>query len=114
MPITFPANHQHVLQMSSAVEKVQVQQALHLALDQLAEEEQARQNEAKRVEVQDPENSNPTDPTNPDEGGNRRRRLRIKKKQKPADTKETTPSSTATPSAGMPEKNQGVHLDVVA
>ncbi|CCQ91582.1 hypothetical protein NITGR_730040 [Nitrospina gracilis 3/211] len=114
MPITFPANTQHVLQMSSVVEKVQVQQALHLALDQLAEEEQARQNEAKRLEVQDPENSNPTDPANPDERGNRRRRVRIKKRKEPADTKEPASSSTAAPSAGMAEKTQGVHLDVVA
>ena len=40
MPITNPANIQQVLQMSGAVEKIQTQQALHLAVDQLQEEEE--------------------------------------------------------------------------
>ncbi|CAI2718300.1 hypothetical protein [Nitrospina watsonii] len=112
MPISFPANTQLVLQMSSAVEKVQVQQALHLALDQLAEEEQARQNEAKRTEVQDPEGSHPSDPTNPDGRGNRRR-VRVKKKAKTADEEGQATSSTPTASGGMAETQHGANLDIV-
>lgn len=113
MPISFPASTQLVLQMSSVVEKVQVQQALNLALDQLAEEEQARQNEAKRTEVQDPDGSNPSDPTNPDGEGNKRRRVRIKKKAKTSDEEGQETSSTPTTSGGMAETQHGANLDIV-
>ena len=55
--------------MSSAVEKVQTQQVQHLAADQIQDQERSLLDEAKRTELQDPEGSNPTEPTHPDERG---------------------------------------------
>ena len=108
MPVIEPANLQQVLQMSSAVEKVQAQQVLHLAADQIQDQERALLDEAKRTELQDPEETNPAEPTNPDETA-RRRRLRIKNPAQNADEEgkgSVRPQDTA-------EDTQGSHLDIV-
>ncbi len=108
MPAIEPTNLQQVLQMSSAVEKVQAQQVQHLAADQIQDQEREQLDEAKRVEMQDPEESNPVEPTHPDSGG-RRRRIRIKKAAGKTD-KEAEENQSA---KGTSEESQGSHLDIV-
>lgn len=109
MPIIAPTNLQQVLQMSSAVEKVQTQQVLHLAADQIQNQERVLLDEAKRTELQDPEASNPTEPTNPDESGRGRRRLRFKKSGQNADEE----GKGNLPPQGTVEESQGSNLDIV-
>lgn len=113
MPVNIPFSTQLVLQMSTAVEKMQMQQVLHLAIDQLAEETEARRNEAKRVEIQDPEGSNPSEPTHPDGGAARRGRVSIKKKTGDADKEGQADASADTASGPIAENRTGRNLDVV-
>ena len=108
MPVIQPTNLQQVLQMSSAVEKVQTQQVQHLAADQIQDQERDLLDEVKRTELQDPEESNPTEPTHPD-GSGRRRRLRIKKSVEKADIIEERDMSPKGPAEG----SKGTHLDIV-
>lgn len=107
MPQIEPTHIQQVLQMSSAVEKVQTQQVQHLAADQIQDQERDFLDELKRTEVQDPEESNPTEPVHPD-GSPRRRRLRIKKTVSAADKKEMEIFPP-----GPERSHQGTHLDIV-
>jgi hypothetical protein len=109
MSVIEPTNLQQVLQMSSAVEKVQAQQVQHLAADQIQDQERVLLDEAKRTELQDPEESNPTEPTNPDESGRGKRRLRFKNSSQNADEKD----KGNLPPQGTVENNQGAHLDIV-
>ncbi len=109
MPVIEPTNIQQVLQMSSAVEKVQTQQVQHLAADQIQDQERDLLDEAKRIELQEPEGSNPTEPVHEDERGRRRRRLRIKKPLENADEE----GKGNLPPQGILEENQGSHLDIV-
>lgn len=108
MPIIEPVHIQQVLQMSSAVEKVQAQLVQHLATGQLRDEDRAVLDGLKRTEVQDPEESNPSDPTNPDSQA-RRRRLRIKKTAQPTDENEDRVESNLS----LREGSQGSNLDIV-
>jgi len=110
MPIIVPTNLQQVLQMSSAVEKVQAQQMQQLAADQIQDQERALLDEAKRTELQDPEGSNPTERTNPDESGRGRKRLRFKK---PAQNADEEGKGNLPPQQGTVEENQGSNLDIV-
>ncbi|TDJ53881.1 MAG: hypothetical protein E2O42_05090 [Nitrospina sp.] len=108
MPVIEPVNLQQVLQMSSAVEKVQAQQVLQLAADQIQDQERVLLDEKKRTELQDPEEANPNEPTHPD-GPGRRRRLRIKNSAQNADEEgkgSVWPQDTT-------EDTQGSHLDIV-
>ena len=109
MPVIEPTNLQLVLQMSSAVEKVQAQQVQHLAADQIQNQERALLDEAKRTELQDPEGSNPTEPTNPDESGRGRKRLRFKKTGQNADEE----GKGNLPPQGTVGTSQGANLDIV-
>jgi len=108
MPVIDPSNLQQVLQMSSAVEKVQAQQVQQLAADQIQDQERVLLDEEKRTELQDPEEANPAEPTHP-EGTGRRRRLRIKNPAQHADEEGeggVRPQDNA-------EDTQGSHLDIV-
>ena len=109
MPVIEPTNLQQVLQMSSAVEKVQAQQVQHLAVDHINDQERALLDEAKRTELQDPEDSNPTEPTHPDESGRGKRRLRFKKTHQNADEE----GKGNLPPQGTMEESQGGNLDIV-
>lgn len=109
MPVIEPTNHQQVLQMSSVVEKVQIQQVQHLAADQIQDQERAELDELKRTELQDPEQTQPAEPANPDEKG-RRRRLRIKKSNQPSDTKKRGELVSKRSEAS---KEPGTHLDIM-
>ena len=109
MPIIEPTNLQQVLQMSSAVEKVQTQQVIHLAADQIQDQERVLLDEAKRTELQDPEGTNPAEPTHPDESGRGRRRLRFKKTGQNADEE----GIGSLPPRGTSDESQGSNLDIV-
>lgn len=109
MSVIEPTNLQQVLQMSSAVEKVQAQQVQLLAADQIQDQERALLDEAKRTELQDPEEINPAEPTHPDESGRGRRRLRFKKSAKNADEE----GKGNLPPQGTVEDSQGSNLDIV-
>lgn len=109
MSVIEPTNLQLVLQMSSAVEKVQTQQVQHLAADQIQDQERDLLDEAKRTELQDPEESNPTEPIHSDENGRGRKRLRFKKSDKNADEE----GKGNLPPHGTVESNQGANLDIV-
>jgi hypothetical protein len=109
MSVIEPTNLQQVLQMSSAVEKVQAQQVQHLAADQIQDQERSLLDEAKRTELQDPEGSNPTEPTHPDESGRGKRRLRFKKSRQNADEE----GKGNLPPQGTMEESQGGNLDIV-
>ena len=109
MSVIEPTNLQLVLQMSSAVEKVQVQQVQHLAADQIQDQERALLDEAKRTELQDPEGSNPVEPTHPDENRRGKRRLRFKKSRQNADEED----KGNLPPQGTMEESQGGNLDIV-
>ncbi len=109
MPTIQPTNLQLVLQMSSAVEKVQAQQVQQLAADQIQDQERVLLDEAKRTELQEPEGSNPTEPTNPDESGRGRKRLRFKKPGHNADEE----GKGNLPPQGTEEESQGSNLDIV-
>jgi hypothetical protein len=109
MPVIEPTNLQQVLQMSSAVEKVQAQQVQLLAADQIQDQERVLLDEAKRTELQDPEGSDPAEPTHPDESGRGRKRLRFKKPTQNADEE----GKGNLPPQGPVEENQGSNLDIV-
>jgi hypothetical protein len=109
MSVIEPTNLQQVLQMSSAVQKVQAQQVQHLAADQIQDQERVLLDEAKRTELQDPEGSNPAEPIHPDEKGRGRRRLRFKKTGQNADEK----GKGSLPPQGTMEASQGSNLDIV-
>ena len=109
MPVIEPTNLQLVLQMSSAVEKVQAQQVQHLAADQIQDQERVLLDEAKRTELQDPEGSEPIEPTHPDESRRGKRRLRFKKSGQNAEEE----GKGNLPPQGTIEENQGSNLDIV-
>lgn len=112
MPISQPVNTQLVLQMSSAVEKIQAQQMVHLAGDQIQDEERERLDELKRLELQDPGESSPLEPAD-SEGENRKPRLRVKKGASSSDKEEQDASVPASAAPPIPEEDQGSNLDVV-
>jgi hypothetical protein len=109
MSVIEPTNLQQVLQMSSAVEKVQAQQVQLLAADQIQDQERVLLDEAKRTELQDPEASDPIEPTHPDESGRGRKRLRFKKPAQNADEE----GKGNLPPQGTVEESQGSNLDIV-
>ena len=109
MPVIEPTNLQQVLQMSSAVEKVQAQQVQHLAADQIQDQERALLDEAKRTELQDPESSDPIEPTHPDESRRGKGRIRFKKPGQNADEE----GKGNLPPQGTVEESQGSNLDIV-
>ena len=109
MPVIEPTNLQQVLQMSSAVEKVQAQQVQHLAADQIQDQERALLDEAKRTELQEPEGSDPTEPTHPDENKRGKKRLRFKKTSQNADEE----GKGSLPPRGTASEDHGSNLDIV-
>jgi len=109
MSVIEPTNLQQVLQMSSAVEKVQAQQVQLLAADQIQDQERVLLDEAKRTELQDPEANDPIEPTHPDESGRGRKRLRFKKPAQNADEE----GKGNLPPQGTMEESQGSNLDIV-
>ena len=109
MPVIEPTNLQQVLQMSSAVEKVQAQQVQQLAADQIQDQERVLLDEAKRTELQEPEGIDPIEATHPDENKRGKRRVRFKKSSQNADEED----KRNLPPRGISGESQGSNLDIV-
>ncbi len=110
MPTIQPVNTQQVLQMGTAVEKIQqTAQQLPATTAQQLSDEQFSLAEMKREEVQDSEEANPSEESNP-EGKNRQGRLRRKmeRKQKPDS------DAALSGSALLAETDQGKQIDLLA
>ena len=81
MPTTGTINTQQILQMGTLTEKLQhTMQHLPSTNAQQIQDEQVTVNELKQVEVQDPEQTEASGPTNPE--GKRRREIRLRNKLK--------------------------------
>ena len=81
MPTTGTINTQQILQMGTLTEKLQhTMQHLPSTTAQQIQDEQVTVNELKQVEVQDPEQTEASGPTNPD--GKRRSEIRLRNKSK--------------------------------
>jgi hypothetical protein len=95
--------------MSSHVEKIQQsQQQVHHNIGQHLDEERAKLDEMKRSEIQDMDEANQTDPTDP-EGGPKRKQVRARKKKLSDEEKDTAAETQA-------KSNDGIHgskIDVV-
>lgn len=109
MPIIDTANVQQVLQMSAQVEKLpqNIQQQPGLMAQQL-EEDRNKEAELKQVEVQESENPNQSERSNPD-SPSKKRRLRITRKTSSAQDNPADPDKEAHPSTGP----HGKLIDVV-
>ena len=110
MPTIEPANTQQIIQMSPLVEKVQqsTQQQPSSLAHQLIQEDNAKQNELKRTEVQDPDRKEPSDPTNPD-GRAGHGRLRTNRKAKEPKSNEIAAKELSL----IVNRDQGDKIDVV-
>ena len=104
-----PVNTQQVLQMGSHTEKLQQTiQEQPMTLSQQLEEERVVANELKKKEIQDPENSQPIEPSNPDARG-RSRRIRVHSKNLASSSK--TKKEIISNSY---EKEQGNQIHIIA
>ena len=94
MPTTEIVNTQQTLQMGPHAEKLQqTMQQLPSTTAQQIQEEQVAVNELKKIEVQDPEQIEATNSTNPEAKRRREIRLRNKSKQN-NDLEKPLPNST--------------------
>ncbi|QPJ63340.1 MAG: hypothetical protein G3M70_16230 [Candidatus Nitronauta litoralis] len=107
MPIIDPASVQHVLQMSSSVEKVVVEAQAQQRVDQSLKEERTALDDIEQNEIQDPEDTKESNPSDPD-GKNSNRQVRIKKKQAGAEKEVEAPEV----SVPIVEGNPSSHLDL--
>ena len=79
MPTTGTVNTQQILQMGTLTEKLQhTLQHLPATTGQQLQDEQVAINELKQIEIQDPENIEASNSTNPE--GKRRREIRLRTK----------------------------------
>ncbi|KMP10934.1 hypothetical protein UR09_03845 [Candidatus Nitromaritima sp. SCGC AAA799-A02] len=109
MPTTGTINTQQILQMGTMTEKLQqTMQQLPATTGQQLQEEQVNIDEVKRQEVQDPENLEAANPSNPE--GRRRRQARIRKKA--AHEEDSTQLSSETSVSGEPHQGQNVNLKI--
>lgn len=107
MPIIDPASIQHVLQMSSAVERVVVETQAHHAVDQTRMEERLHLDQLEQNEVQDPKEAEESNPSDPD-GKASNRQVRIMKKKETAETEEEAPETRL----HVVEEDPGSKLDI--
>lgn len=109
MAIIGPANIQQIFQMSPQAEKLQqATQNQPSTVAQQLSQERIDQDELKRNQVQQPENPNASNPSDPD-GKGKRGRLRIRRK-----SQETPQTEAVTEeSSRIAENNHGRKIDVV-
>lgn len=104
-----PANLQQIFQMSPQAEKLQqTTQNQPATVAQQLNQERIDLDELKRNQVQQPENPNASNPSDPDGKGSRGR-LRIRKKSQ--ETPQT--EAAAEENSRIVEKNHGKKIDVV-
>ena len=113
MPTTGTINTQQLIQMGTHTEKLQhTLQHLPSTTGQQLQEEQIAVNESKQIEVQDPENLEATNPTDPE--GKRRREARLRRKSAQDDDihESLTKSPKDNPSNGAPHQGRQVNITV--
>ena len=109
-----PVNTQQVLQMGSHTEKLQqtMQQQPGVLAQQL-EEEHIKLAELQGAEVQDPENTNPGQPSDPD-GKGQKGRLRNRPKKRQTFSANGEKGDNAEPDLHLPELDGGEKVNIVA
>ena len=113
MPTTGTVNTQQILQMGTLTEKLQhTLQHLPATTGQQLQDEQVAINELKQIEIQDPENIEASNSTNPE--GKRRREIRLRtKSNQDNDSEGSLPQSTQDNiPKGDPHQGQRVNLTV--
>ena len=113
MPTTGTINTQQLIQMGTHTEKLQhTLQHLPITTGQQLQEEQIAVNEAKQIEIQDPDSTEASNPTN--EEGKRRREARFRGKlAKNNDIDESlTESSNDYPRVASPHQGRQVNITV--
>ena len=111
MPIIEIINTQQTLQMGTHAEKLQqTMQHLPSTTAQQIRDEQVTVNELKQVEVQDPEQTEASGPTNPE--GKRRREVRLRNKSKQSNDLEKPFSNSTQKNLSKDVSQQGQRVDL--
>ena len=113
MPTTGTVNTQQILQMGTLTEKLQhTLQHLPVTTGQQLQDEQVAINELKQIEIQDPENIEAANSTDPE--GKRRREIRLRTKSNQDDDSERSllQSTQDNTLKGDPQQGQRVNLTV--
>ena len=111
MPTTGTINTQQILQMGTLTEKLQhTMQHLPSTTAQQIQDEQVTANELKQVEVQDPEQTEASGPTNPE--GKRRREIRLRNKSKQSNDLEKPFSNSTQKNFSKDVSQQGQRVDL--
>ena len=111
MPTTGTINTQQILQMGTLTEKLQhTMQHLPSTSAQQIQDEQVTVNELKQVEVQDPEQTEASSPTNSE--GKRRREIRLRNKSKQNNDFENPLSSSIQEHLPKDISQQGQRVDL--
>ena len=111
MPTTGTINTQQILQMGTLTEKLQhTMQHLPSTSAQQIQDEQVTVNELKQVEVQDPEQTEASGPTNPE--GKRRREIRLRNKSKQSNAVEKPLSNSTQENLPASVSHQGQNINL--
>ena len=113
VPTTGTINTQQLIQMGTHTEKLQhTLQHLPATTGQQLQDEQVVLNELKQYEIQDPDNLEAANPTDPE--GKRRREIRLRRKsaQKNEIDKSLTESPNDSPPNVAPYQGQQVNITV--
>ena len=111
MPTTGTINTQQILQMGTLTEKLQhTMQHLPSTSAQQIQDEQVTVNELKQVEVQDPEQTEASGPTNPE--GKRRREIRLRNKSKQNNDLEKPHPNSTQDNAFKGDSHQGQNINL--
>ena len=111
MPTTEIVNTQQTLQMGTHAEKLQqTMQQLPSTTAQQIQEEQVAVNELKQIEVQDPEETEAADSTNPE--AKRRREIRLRNKSKQNNDLEKPLPSSIQDNAFKGDSHQGQNINL--
>ena len=113
MPITGTINTQQLIQMGTHTEKLQhTLQHLPATTGQQLQDEQIALNELKQFEIQDPDNLEAANPTDPEGKRRREARLRRKSAQENDIEKSLNESPKDSPPNAAPYQGQQVNITV--
>ena len=113
MPTTGTINTQQLIQMGTHTEKLQhTLQHLPATTGQQLQDEQTAINESKQVEIQDPDNLEEANPTDPEGKRRREARLRIKSAQYDDVDKSLTEPPKDSPPNAAPHQGQQINITV--
>ena len=111
MPTTGTINTQQLLQMGTHTEKLQhTVQNLPVTTGQQLLDEQISLNELKQIEIQDPDNLEAANPTDPE--GKRRREIRLRRKSGQNDILDKSFSASSKDTSLNAALYQGRQLDI--